>query len=232
VDAALRRAAIFHGVEPRTARAMAGQLQRLNFPSGHTVFREGEPGERLYIVLAGKVKITCRSTNDREAILAVIGPSEMFGELSVFDPGPRTSNAVTLTKVRAVTVDRAALRSWIADHPQSREQLLAALARRLRRTNDHLYDLIFTDVAGRVAKQLLALGQRFGTQKGAGLRVSHGLTQEELAALVGSTRASVNRALADFARHGWIRVEDNSIVILDADRLAHRGRYASAIGAG
>jgi CRP/FNR family transcriptional regulator, cyclic AMP receptor protein len=151
-----------------------------------------------------------------------MGPSDMFGELSVFDPGPRTSSAVTITKVRAVTVDRAALRSWIVDRPQIREQLLAVLANRLRRTDDDLLDLVFTDVPGRVARQLLALAQRFGTSNREGLRATHDLTQEELAALVGSTRASVNRALTHFSNRGWIRVEDKSVTILDAERLARR----------
>ena len=102
------------------------------------------------------------------------------GELSVFDPGPRTSSATTITEVRAVSMDRDALRTWIADLPEIAEQLLRVLARRLRRTNNNLADLIFTDVPGRVAK-LLQLAQRFGTQDDGALRVTHKLTQEEMA---------------------------------------------------
>jgi CRP-like cAMP-binding protein len=147
----------------------------------------------------------------------------MFGELSVFDPGPRTSSAVTLTKVRAVTMDRAALRTWILDRPQIREQLLAVLARRLRRTNDDLCDLIDSDVSERVAKQLVALGRRFGRADGDRL-ILHDLTQEDLAGLVGSTRTSVNRTLVEFARRGWIRAEAKTFVILAADRLAGQAR--------
>jgi CRP/FNR family transcriptional regulator, cyclic AMP receptor protein len=89
----------------------------------------------------------------------------MFGELSVFDPGPRTASAITITEVRAVSMDRDGLRAWIADRPEIAEQLLRVLARRLRRTNNHLADLIFTDVPGRVAKQLLQLAQRFAHRK-------------------------------------------------------------------
>ena len=107
-----------------------------------------------------------------------MGPSDMFGELSIFDPGPRTSSATTITEVRAVSMDRDALRAWIADRPEIAEKLLRVLARRLRRTNNNLADLIFTDVPGRVAKQLLQLAQRFGTQEGDALRVTHDLTQE------------------------------------------------------
>ena len=152
-----------------------------------------------------------------------MGPPDMFGELSVFDPGPRTSSAITITAVRAVSMDRGALRAWIAARPQIAEELLCVLARRLRRTNNDMADLILTDV-GRVAKQLLALGQRFGTQEDGGLRVTHDLTQVEIAQLVGASRETVNKALAEFAHRGWIRLDGKSVLICDSERLAHRAR--------
>jgi len=104
------------------------------------------------------------------------------------------------------------------------EQLLAALARRLRRTNEAMADLIFSDVPGRVAKQLLDLARRFGVETPDGLRVAHDLTQEELAQLVGASRETVNRALADFASRGWLRLEPRSVVLMDIERLARRAR--------
>ena len=87
-----------------------------------------------------------------------------------------------------------------------------------------LADLIFTDVPGRVAKQLLQLAQRFGTQEGGALRVTHDLTQEEIAHLVGASRETVNKALADFAQRGWIRLEGKSVLISDSERLVRRAR--------
>ena len=116
----------------------------------------------------------------------VAGPSDMFGELSIFDPGPRTSSATAVTEVRTYTMDRAALREWIGKRPEIAEQLLRVLARRLRRTNNMLADLIFTDVPGRVAKSLLQLARQFGSQESGLLRVTHDLTQEEIAQLVGA----------------------------------------------
>gem|GEM_PF-6016768 len=114
------------------------------------------------------------------------------------------------------------------------------LARRLRRTNDNLADLIFTDVPGRVAKPLLRLVQRFGTQEGDAVRVSHDLTQEEIAQLIGASRETVNKALADFAHRDWIRVEGKSVLICDCESLARRaltpidaaGHVACCIAAG
>ena len=224
VDKILAKAGMFQGVDPRAVSALTAELQHINFPSGHTVFAESEPGDRLYIIVSGKVKIGRCSPDGRYSLLAILGPSDMFGELSIFDPGPRTSSATTVTDVRVVSMDRELVRAWIAESPGIAERMLRVLARRLRRTNHNLADLIFTDVPGRVAKQLLQLAQRFGTQEGGALRVTHDLTQEEIAQLVGASRETVNKALADFAHRDWIRLEGKSVLICDCESLARRAR--------
>ncbi|MGH3781231.1 MAG: Crp/Fnr family transcriptional regulator [Pseudonocardiaceae bacterium] len=220
----LATAGIFQGVEPSAAQALRTALEPVNFPRAHVIFAEGELGDRLYIIVSGKVKIGRKSADGRENLLAVFGPSDMFGELSIFDPGPRTSTATTVTEVQAVTMDRTALREWITKRPEIAEQLLRVIARRLRRTNNMLADLIFTDVPGRVAKALLQLAHDFGTQEAGMLRVTHDLTQEEIAQLVGASRETVNKALADFAQRGWLRLEGKSVLILEPQRMARRAR--------
>ena len=224
MDEVLARAAIFQGVDPNAVEALSTALQRVSFPRAHKVFSEGELGDRLYIITAGTVKVGCSSPDGRESLLTLLGPSDIFGELAIFDPGPRTSTVTTLTEMHGMTMDRHALRNWIADRPEIAEQLLRVLARRLRRTNNTLCDLIFTDVPGRVAKQLLDLARRFGTSDGTGLRVDHGLTQEEIAQLAGSSRETTNKALADFSQRGWITQRSKTIVINDPARLARRAR--------
>jgi CRP/FNR family transcriptional regulator len=102
--------------------------------------------------------------------------------------------------------------------------MLRALAQRLRRANDVTADLVFTDVPGRVAKNLLDLAERFGNQESDGLHVHHDLTQEELAQLVGASRETVNKALADFAARGWLQISARSVLILDQERLRKRAR--------
>ena len=221
-DEILARAAIFRGVEPDAVAAFAKQLHPVGFRRGHVIFHEGDPGHGMYIILSGKVKIGRYSSDGRENLLSILAPSEMFGELSIFDPGPRTSHATAVTEVWAVSIDRDTLRAWIAERPAVAEQLLAVLARRLRRTSSDITDHMCTDVPGRVAKQLLQLAQRFGALEHGALRVSHDLTQEEIAGLIGSSREAVSRALDVFVRRGWIRLEGKSVVITDADRLARR----------
>lgn len=222
MDEVLARAAIFRGVDPEAVAALSGQLQEASFRRGHKVFTEGELGDKLYIITAGTVKVGCSAPDGRESLLTLMGPSDMFGELAIFDPGPRTSTVSALTQVKTVTMDRDALRFWIAERPEITEQLLRVLARRLRRTNDTLCDLIFTDVPGRVAKQLLDLARRFGTQQGQTLRVDHGLTQEEIAQLAGSSRETINKALSEFVQRGWIEQRGKTVVINDPAALARR----------
>jgi CRP/FNR family transcriptional regulator, cyclic AMP receptor protein len=224
VDEVLRRAGLFQGVDPEDAEALSDQFETVEVPRGGTLFREGEPGDSLYIVLTGKVKLGKHSSDGRENLVAVMGPADQFGELSLFDPGPRTTTATAVTDARLARLPKAALQQWVQERPMIGVQLLRVLARRLRRTNTMLADLIFVDVPGRVAKQLLQLAQRFGSVDGGQLRVTHDLTQEELAQLVGASRETVNKALADFAARGWLRLEGKSVVILDRDRLLRRAR--------
>ena len=224
MDDVLAAAGLFRGVGPEAAEALTQSLTESEYSRGETVFVEGEQGDTLFIVLTGKVKIGRRAADGRENMLSVMGPSDMFGELSLFDPGPRTATATVLTDARLASLAHSSLRPWLNDRPEIAEQLLRVLARRLRRTNDALADLIFTDVPGRVAKALLGLAERFGTQEGDGVRVHHDLTQEELAQLVGASRETVNKALADFSSRGWMRVDSRAVTILDADRLARRAR--------
>ena len=191
---------------------------------GQVLFHEGEPGDQLYVVLTGKVKLGRTSGDGRENLLGVLGPNEMFGELSLFDPGPRSSTATAVVDSQMISLGHDDLQPWLAGRPEVAATLLRALAQRLRRTNENLADLVFSDVPGRVAKALLDLAKRFGVQADDGLHVTHDLTQEELAQLVGASRETVNKALADFAQRGWLRHEARAVVILDVDRMARRAR--------
>jgi len=215
---------LFAALDSEAQEALRRSMEEIRLPRGQTLFSEGDPGDQLYVVTQGKIKLGRTAPDGRENLLAVLGPGEMFGELSLFDPGPRTATATVLVDARLASLGHASLRPWITDRPEIAEQLLRVLARRLRRTNDAVADLIFTDVPGRVAKALLGLSDRFGTEEADGVRVHHDLTQEQLAQLVGASRETVNKALADFSARGWMRVDSRAVTILDAERLARRAR--------
>jgi CRP/FNR family transcriptional regulator len=148
----------------------------------------------------------------------------MFGELSLFDPSPRTSSATAVTDAKLAELAHDFLRTWLVSRPEVAMSLLRALAQRLRRVNDDKADLVFTDVPGRVAKALLDLAERFGARQDGGIQVSHDLTQEELAQLVGASRETVNKALADFVARGWVQLSAKSVLLLDPERLRKRAR--------
>lgn len=220
----LRSTLLFQALDDDAAEALQRSLEQVVVKRGKHLFTEGEPGDRLYFVLDGKIKLTHASGDGRESLLMVLGPGDMFGELSLFDPGPRTSTAVAVTDATVAALGHDDLQPWLRSHPDVAEILLRALAHRLRRNSETMADLVFADVPGRVAKALLDLGEKFGTESAAGLLVHHDLTQEELAQLVGASRETVNKALADFASRGWIRLETRSVEILDHERLARRAR--------
>ena len=223
-EVVLRRAPLFDGLGEESARALRRQMSDVKLSRGEHLFLEGQDGDRLYVVLDGKIKLTRAAADGRENLLSVLGPGEMFGELSLFDPRPRTSSASAVTDATVAALAHDALRPWLLEQPEVSMHMLQALARRLRRANDVLADLVFTDVPGRVAKNLLDLADRFGEQESDGLHVHHDLTQEELAQLVGASRETVNKALADFAARGWLQISARSVLILDADRLRRRAR--------
>jgi CRP-like cAMP-binding protein len=197
----------------------ASRLER-----GDVLFREGDRGDRLYVIGEGKIKLGLTSIDGRENLLAILGPGEMFGELSLFDPGPRTATATAVAETQLIALGHEDLNTFLSGRPAVATTMLAALARRLRRTNEALSDLVFTDVPGRVAKALLDLSGRFGRPSEEGVLVAHDLTQEELAQLVGASRETVNKALADFATRGWIKLEARAVVLIDIERIQRRAR--------
>ncbi|MGI8948752.1 MAG: Crp/Fnr family transcriptional regulator [Ornithinimicrobium sp.] len=218
------QAPLFAALDQETADRLISSMSPHSLPRGERLFREGDQGDSLYVITAGKVKLGRASTDGRESLMSVLGPGEMFGELSLFDPGPRLSSAVAVSDTSLIGLDNDRLRRFLDDHPAVAMQMLAGLARRLRRTNQGMSDLVFTDVPGRVAKALLDLAARFGRVQSDGVRVEHDLTQEELAQLVGASREIVNKALADFAGRGWLALGAKSVTLLDPDRLRRRAR--------
>src|SRR5205814_3327015 len=219
VDDVLATVPLFAALDDPTAELLATALTTRAVVRGHVVFSEGDTGDRLFIVMDGKVKISRAASDGRENLLAVLGRGEMFGELSLFDPGPRTATASAVTECTLASLDHDDLRPLLLERPGVAVHLLQALAQRLRRTNEAMADLVFSDVPGRVASALLGLAEKFGVDEGDGVRVQHDLTQEELAQLVGASRETVNKALSEFAYRGWLRLEGRTVFLLDSERL-------------
>ncbi len=223
-DSIVRKAPLFTALDDASAASLRSSMESVKLHKGAILFSEGDEGDHVYVIVEGKLKLGTSSGDGRENLLSVLGPGEMFGELSLFDPGPRTSTATAVTDVRLLSLGHDQVIPWVTKHPQVALELLGRLAQRLRRTNEVVGDLVFSDVPGRVAKALIDLGERFGQETDEGLYVNHDLTQEELAQLVGASRETVNKALADFAGRNWIRLDGRAVLVLDLERLSKRGR--------
>jgi CRP/FNR family cyclic AMP-dependent transcriptional regulator len=220
----VRRAPLFTALDEATAVSLRASMDSVKIAKGSILFKEGDDGEHLYVIVDGKLKLGTSSGDGRENLLSILGPGEMFGELSLFDPGPRTSTATAVTDAKLLSLSHEKVIPWLKQNPEVSLQLLTRLSQRLRRTNEAVGDLVFSDVPGRVAKALIDLGDRFGKTTPEGLLVNHDLTQEELAQLVGASRETVNKALADFAGRGWLKLDGRSVLIADVDRLSKRSR--------
>jgi CRP/FNR family cyclic AMP-dependent transcriptional regulator len=224
LDREVRQALMASGIFGRTdLEAVSGltkHVRLVRFPSGHVVFAQGEPGNCLYLIGSGKVKVGYRHTDDREIVVNVVGAPDVFGEVTPFDGGTREFTATTVTEVRAVAIEREQLLAWMTDCPEIVPQIMRLLARRADVMTNCLVDFVFTDPPYRVARRLLLLGKRFGRRDGEVVRVMHDLTSEELSRFAGVAPATVDAMLRDFRDRGWIRFEDGCLVIVDGQGLA------------
>ena len=223
-DDVVLSAPLFATMDADETRTLFESMQQIELSRGDVLFREGEPGDRLYVIASGKIKLGRRSNDGRENLLSILGPGEMFGELSLFDPGPRTATASSVADSVIYELGHDQLVEWIEKHPSVAKHLLNALPRRPRPTPAPRPARALPDGPARGAQPRRDLSTRFGEETDEGIRVAHDLTQEELAQLVGASRETVNKALADFATRGWVRREGRAVVLLDMDRLERRAR--------
>jgi CRP/FNR family transcriptional regulator, cyclic AMP receptor protein len=211
---------------PRSELArLAEHLHERPFPPNSSVMIAEQPGEAVYVILSGSVKVNALRPDGTEVVLAVLGAGEILGEMSVADSLGRSASVVTLEETRLLWMDRRTFRASVAESTILARNLAEILSRRVRVANARLISLASLDVPGRVASQLLSLAREYGQETPEGVRIPMRLTQSDLAALVGSSRVSVNGALGQFRKRGAISVaRDGRISVHDQDVLARRAR--------
>ncbi len=215
----------FSGLDADALEHVASGMRARRFRRGEVIFHLGDPGDALFIIVSGEVKISLPSESGDEAILVRLQPGDVFGELALLDGAPRSATATALNAVETVVLPRDRFRELIANEPMVRDALLASLAGELRRLTTHVEELHFLDITGRLAACLTRLAADGGTELPDGaIRLRTSLTQGDLAAMVGSTRQSVNKLLGQFADDGYLRVERDAIVVTDLEGLARASR--------
>ena len=236
---ALRRCRLFAGLDDASLGLVGGALRPRRFRKSETIFHAGDPGDALFIVADGLVKITLPADDGSEpAILTTIGAGGFFGELALLDGARRSATAVALDAVTTQVLRREAFDRLVDEQAPLRHALLAALAGEIRRLTAQVEDLHFLDLPGRLARHLLRSLPRDTVADCAGdagegselalpigeVRLPWPYTQAELAGMIGGSRQTVNRLLADFVGDGLLRFDGDELVIPDAGRLANAAR--------
>ncbi len=227
----LQSVPVLGDIEPTTIQCLAQAMIPLSLERNETLFDVGDPACELYLIATGRIKLSAPSDSmpatgpgryQRQSVLSVMGPGQLFGELSLFDSGRRSASATALTPTGLLMLRGAEFNRIISDCPDLARAMLRQLSGRLRRSHERTTGLVLSDVGGRLAQVLLYLGRRFGEPTSEGLLVRHGLTQTELAQMVGSSRETVNKTLTDFTDRGWVRMGHRRVTILSSEALRHR----------
>jgi len=222
---ALRASGLFGSADDAAIDAVIRVLRIRRFRRGDTVFHQGDPGDALFVLASGSVKVVLPSDEGAEpAIVAILGPGEFFGELAILDGAPHSATIVTVEPTETLVLHRDAFLRLIDTDAGLRRALLASLAAEIRRLTGHVEDLHFLDLPARLASRIVRLATSTGATSGGvttgEVRIAWPYTQSELAGMIGGSRQSVNRLLADLADQGLVRLERDHLVVVDVERLA------------
>lgn len=218
---ALQTVPFFANLSQGEAEDLAERLVIRRFSPGQIIFHHGDPGGLLYIIMRGKVKIAHSTPEGNEALLAILGEDDFFGELALLDDSPRSATAEALQLTETLTLHRDEFISFIHNNPQFSLHVLQTLARNIRRLNSQLSDVFFLDLPARLARTLLNLAEQHGRVTASGIVIDLTLTQTDLAEMTGATRVSINKAIGRFRREQWVQTKGRKFTILNEAALAH-----------
>jgi CRP/FNR family cyclic AMP-dependent transcriptional regulator len=214
--AVLRKHPIFCDLDPEALDQLCRYAKHSSLKRGATIVSKGDPGNSLIAVISGTVKISISSPDGRSAILNLIGPGEIFGEVAVLDGLARTADATANTNCEIYVIDRRDFLPFVRSQPALAMKFIELLCTRLRWTSDQVEEVILQDLPGRLASALLRLTEKHKLAQG-GRTIA--ITQQEISEMVGMTRESINKQLRAWATRNLVRLEHGSIVVLNAGML-------------
>ena len=214
--AVLRKHPIFCDLEPEALDQLCRYAKPVSLKRGAAIYSKGDPGNSLYVVISGTAKMSISSPDGRSAILNLIGPGEIFGEIALLDGRERTADATANTNCEVFIIDRREFLPFVRSQPALAMKFIELLCARLRWTSDQVEQIILQDLPGRLASALLRLTERHKLAQG-GRTIA--VTQQEISEMVGMTRESINKQLRAWAARNWVRLEHGAIVVLDAEPL-------------
>ena len=219
---ALARCLLFEHASRPILESLASRLRKRRFRRGEVIFHQGDPGDALHIVASGAVKILLPSAEGEEAIIATLRPGDFFGELALLDGASRSATAAALEASDTLVLPRPVFVELLDSVPGLRDALLAGLTHELRRLTSQVEELHFLDLAGRLAMRLTRLARETQPDAHGEIRLDWPYTQSDLAAMIGGTRQSVNRLLSELVEQDLIRIEPETLTIVDLDNLERR----------
>src|SRR3984885_3859645 len=214
--AVLRKHPIFCDLDSEAFDQLCRYAKHSTLKRGATIFSKGDPGNSLFAVISGTVKISISSADGRSAILNLIGAGEIFGEMSVLDGQARSADATANTSCEIFAIDRREFLPFVRSQPALAMKFIELLCTRLRWTSDQVEQVILQNLPGRLAGALIRLTQKYKPAP-AGRAIA--ITQQEISEMVGMTRESINKQLRVWAARNWVRLEHGAIVVLDANSL-------------
>lgn len=214
-----RHSVVFAAMNEAEVAELLAHARLQAIPARQMIFQAGEPGDSLYVLLDGKVKISLISQDGKEAILSLMAAGEVFGEMSLLDGLPRSATVTALEDCRLMVIGRQDFLQFLRQHSDVALNLLAALSQRLRSTNNLVENLSFLNLPSRLARLLINLGQQYGRRGAEGVQIGMRLSQEELGNLVGASRESVNKQLRAWVESGLLEYRQGTIVLKRVEAL-------------
>jgi len=220
----LERSLLFRGLAPPSLERIAALATQRQFRSGELVFSQGDPGDALYAVVAGRIRISAGTKDGREISFNIMEPGDTFGEIALLDGGPRTATATATEATDLVSIRRDHLFALLEREPKVALELLKLCGSRLRWTSGLVEDAAFLDAPARLAKRLLSLAELHGQRSKSGVTLR--ISQEDLATFLSVSRQVVNQHLQGWKAKGWVALGRGSVTVRDegAIRQAARAR--------
>ncbi len=216
----LRNVPLFRDFEPSELCEVAQLVATRRYAKHQTIFREGDPGQTFYLILAGSVAIVRVAADGRETILSILKECDFFGEMSIFDTAARAASVRTLTDVEVGAIERDDFLALIDRSPRIGRLIVIALSERLRAANKLISTTSSQDIRSRLAALLINLMTKFGEAAPNGTRITLRLTNQEMANMIGTTRETVNRTLNRFWDEHLIDMRTSHVIIVEPERLS------------
>jgi CRP/FNR family transcriptional regulator, cyclic AMP receptor protein len=210
---------LFSGLDRQDLLQFAELTREKTYPRGSVILFEHDPGDSLFVVRSGRVKVVLIGEDGREVILGMLGVGAHFGELALIDDRPRSAHVIAMEDSGLLVLRREDFRARVESSPSVAWSLLTELSRRLRRADDKIGGLVLLDVPGRIARLLVDLSDESGSPT-----VEKSLTHQTIAQMIGASRETVSRAMKEFQDAGSIRVERRRITLVDRPALERRAQ--------